>query len=170
MDCMYDTEFLDRDGHLELISVGIVSTTGRELYLVNSEMDREAVEASPWLVENVLRHLPPETEPVWQDRATIVREVAEFLEAESTDGPARLWAWNGAHDKVVVANLWPSLLQAPKSLKFTYELKQLWIHLGRPDLPEQSGEAHDALEDSRYNLEVFEILAAQAQEKGIPLH
>ena len=56
MDYWMDTEF-DEDGKtIELISIGIVSADGRELYLVSSEFDPDR--CNDWVKKNVLPHLP----------------------------------------------------------------------------------------------------------------
>ena len=54
----YDTEFLEDGTTIELISIGIVASDGREYYAVNSDMDTERIYGDPWLKENVWPHLP----------------------------------------------------------------------------------------------------------------
>ena len=51
-----DTEFIE-DGHtIELISVGVVTASGEELYLINSDCDLSR--AGDWVKRNVIPHLP----------------------------------------------------------------------------------------------------------------
>lgn len=52
-----DTEFIEYPGHLDLISIGMVSEDDRELYCVSYDFD--ATKASDWVKENVIKKLPP---------------------------------------------------------------------------------------------------------------
>src|SRR5437016_4194447 len=51
-----DTEFIDTGTVIDLISIGIVCSDGRELYLQSCEFDHR--KASQWVKDNVLAHLP----------------------------------------------------------------------------------------------------------------
>lgn len=51
-----DTEFIDDGEVVDLISIGIVGSDGRELYLQSCEFNHRI--ASLWVRENVLRQLP----------------------------------------------------------------------------------------------------------------
>lgn len=51
-----DTEFIDTGSTIDLISIGIVCSDGRELYLQSVEFD--PYRATRWVHENVLAHLP----------------------------------------------------------------------------------------------------------------
>lgn len=157
MRYFYDTEFIEDGETIELVSIGIVGEDGREYYAISSEFDPER--ANDWVRANVLNKLPPRTAPVWKPLETIRDEVLAFLTARHTQ--PELWAWVGAYDHVVLAQLWGDMRGLPRELpRFTRELKQYWIMAGRPRLPEIPDGNHDALVDARHNLRKYRACAA----------
>ena len=73
-------------------------------------------------------------------------------------GKPELWAWVGAYDHVVFAQLWGDMAGLPKDLpRYTRELKQYWQLAGRPRLPKVPDGNHDALVDARHNLRKFRV-------------
>lgn len=56
MKYFLDTEFIERPGRIDLISIGIVSEDNRELYAINKECPWE--QASDWVKIHVLSQLP----------------------------------------------------------------------------------------------------------------
>lgn len=112
----YDTEFLEDGRTIELISIGIVASDGREYHAVVADGDWNRVLLSPWLVAHVVPHLPlaradvlasylaghPGTtlrdvcdlvtldrlDPVVKPRALIAVEVRDFLLGTRRDASA----------------------------------------------------------------------------------
>lgn len=171
MRYFYDTEFIE-DGHtIDLVSIGVVADDGREFYAVSTEFNAAA--AGPWVKQNVLPLLPPRSSEVWMDRATIRRNLFEFLLPGHTPGKKlrayerpELWAWVGAYDHVALAQLWGDMTQLPEELpRFTRELKQLWEMAGRPLLPQAPGNAHDALADARFNAVKYRLSHAALHKR-----
>lgn len=158
MRYFYDTEFIEDGETIDLISTGVVAEDGREFYAVSKEFD--ASQAGDWVRRNVLNQLPPKSDARWMDRATLRRKLYEFLLPDHVPGQRlaqqdrpELWAWVGAYDHVVLAQLWGDMTGLPRELpRFTHELKQLWEMAGRPRLPESPSNAHDALADARFNV------------------
>jgi len=154
----YDTEFIEDGETIDLISIGVVAEDGREFYAVSKEFD--ASQAGDWVRRNVLNQLPPKSDARWMDRATLRRKLYEFFLPDHVPGQRlaqqdrpELWAWVGAYDHVVLAQLWGDMTGLPRELpRFTHELKQLWEMAGRPRLPESPSNAHDALADARFNV------------------
>lgn len=161
MRYFYDTEFIE-DGHtIELVSIGIVAEDGREYYAVSTEFNSAL--ANAWVREHVLDKLPSPRDPVWKSPETIRREIYQFMSEPRT--PIELWAWVGAYDHVVLAQLWGDMAAMPKGLpRFTHELKQYWEFAGRPKLPAVPPGNHDALVDARHNLAKFRVCA-----KSLPI-
>lgn len=152
MRYFYDTEFIEDGSTIELVSIGIVAEDGREYYAVSTEFDPQR--ANDWVRANVLAKLPARQSRVWKSRARIRDEVFEFLTASRT--APELWAWVGAYDHVVLAQLWGDMRALPRELpRYTRELKQYWIMAGRPRLPQLPEGNHDALVDARHNLAKF---------------
>lgn len=154
MRYFYDTEFIEDGQTIELVSIGVVAEDGREYYAVSTEFDPGR--ANAWVRENVLDKLPSPSDPVWKSLDTIRRELLEFLTQPKT--PVQLWAWVGAYDHVVLAQLWGDMAGLPKALpRYTRELKQYWEFAGRPTLPPVPAGNHDALVDARHNLAKFRL-------------
>ncbi|QGU01700.1 3'-5' exoribonuclease.1 [Corynebacterium kalinowskii] len=152
MRYFYDTEFIEDGKTIELVSIGIVAEDGREYYAVSSQFD--ASRANSWVRANVLSQLPNPSDPVWKSLDTIRREVYQFLTSAST--APQLWAWVGAYDHVVLAQMWGNMTGLPKELpRFTHEMKQYWELAGKPKLPPTPSGNHDALVDARHNAAKF---------------
>lgn len=152
MRYFYDTEFIEDGDTVELVSIGIVAEDGREYYAVSTDFD--SGRANAWVRENVLAKLPSPSDAVWTPLERIRDEVLKFLAAGS--GPVDLWAWVGAYDHVVLAQLFGDMAALPRQIpRFTNELKQYWHLAGRPALPKAPSDNHDALVDARHNLTKF---------------
>lgn len=162
----YDAEFLDDGSTIELISIGIVSGTGREYYAVNEEMPIKRIRRHRWLMANVVpglprpagdwnNHMPRDWLFDYGNRAVrkrdrIAAEVAEFLLAE--DAPV-LWANYSAYDHVVLAQLWGPMSELPAGIPMrTNDIQQ---ELDRTphdfEVPAQTVGVHNALDDARHN-------------------
>jgi hypothetical protein len=174
----YDTEFIDDGKTIDLVSIGIVAEDGQEYYAVSSQFDRWKFGTNKWLVENVfpslpttweipwVPHAPTETtiilpgldlrDPAVKTRGEIADEVRRFI--QSFNDP-QLWAWYGAYDHVVLAQLFGRMIHLPQGIPmFTNDLKQECNRLGNPQVPQQSHGQHNALEDARHNKVIHDFL------------
>ena len=157
MRYFYDTEFIEDGRTIELVSIGIVAEDDREYYAVSTQFDSS--KANAWVRANVLDKLPNPSSKVWKSADTIKREVYEFL--TSTGPTPELWAWVGAYDHVLLAQMWGDMAALPREIpRFTRELRQYWDMAGRPTLPELPNGNHDALIDARHNLAKFKVCMA----------
>jgi hypothetical protein len=185
----YDTEFLEDGRTIELISIGMVTDDGREYYAVNAEMPFKRIKENDWLVRNVVASLPvsehkileaylknsPNSHPrpsidllslddadiTVKPRNVIRNEVREFILATSRP---QLWAWYGAYDHVVLAQLFGPMIALPEGIPmFTNDLKQEAMRLGNPAVPEQEAGEHNALQDARHNRVIAQFLEARVQ-------
>lgn len=183
MKIYYDTEFLEDGSTIELISIGMVAEDGRELYLVNEGIEDEPLYSRigrhPWLMQNVIPGLPlRERDPIDQPQAQyagrfhldhtsntimprrmIRNAVREFI--ERTPDP-QLWAWYGAYDHVVLAQLFGRMVTLPARVPmWTNDLQQEIQRLGvdEADVPRQDEGVHNALEDARHVARIAEHLA-----------
>lgn len=156
MKYFYDTEFHEDGETIDLISIGIAAEDGREYHAVSADADWGRIKQSPWLMENVVPHLPMPGR--WKPKATIKFEVAGFLLA---DGVPELWADYSAYDHVALCQLFGKMIDLPEGMPmFTNDLQSLIAWTGTADLPEQAGTAHDALEDARHLKRCYEHVAA----------
>lgn len=154
MRYFYDTEFLEDGRTIELVSIGIVAEDGREYYAVSTDFDSS--KANAWVRANVLDKLPNPSSSVWKSNNTIKQDVFRFL--TSTNSEPELWAWVGAYDHVLLAQLWGDMAGLPREIpRYTRELKQYWEMAGRPSLPNLPKGNHDALIDARHNLAKFKV-------------
>lgn len=190
MKIFYDTEFLENGSTIELIAIGMVAEDGRELYLVNEGIEDDPLYSGigrhQWLMQNVIPGLPlRERDPITQSHAQypgrfyldhtsntimprrmIRNAVREFI--DRTPAP-QLWAWYGAYDHVVLAQLFGRMVALPASVPmWTNDLQQEIQRLGvdDADLPQQTEGLHNALEDARHVARIAEYLAGLTDGAG----
>lgn len=156
----YDTEFYEDGKQIHLISIGIVSDDGRELYLENGEFQWADVPKGHWLWENVYPDLDHDRS---HSKLSISREVHSFLTKDYTTHNNELWAYYASYDHVVLAQLFGKMVDMPEGVPwFTNDVKQELERLRRFDqfveLPKQCGTEHHALADARWTKEAWEYL------------
>lgn len=170
----YDCEFLEDGRTIDLISIGMVTDDGREYYAVNQDMPIRRIRRHPWLMANVVPHLPKghgearlhapkrwlfhRDDPAVKPHAIIAADVAEFL---ASLGPIELWADYGAYDHVVLAQLWGRMIDLPEGVPmWTHDLRSLVEQHPNVALPEQAGAEHNALADARHLRSCWLILTS----------
>lgn len=100
------------------------------------------------------------SDPRVKPLAQIAEEVREFLLA---DGTPELWAWYGAYDHVLLAQLFGTMVELPKGIPmWTNDLRQEAYRLGNPPMPKQVSGTHNALEDARHLRVQYNYLTARA--------
>jgi len=181
-----DCEFIEDGVTIDLISIGIVCSDGREYYAISTEFSPH--KASQWVKDNVIAQLPPrpcftqnpyasasdkEASKLWKRRKTIAIEVEEFFfgtdERPSTEGylgeSPEIWADYAAYDWVVLCQLFGTMMDLPNGLPmFCNDIQQFKIHVGCSSLPEQSSGHHNALEDARHCKVRYEFLRAYEED------
>jgi hypothetical protein len=156
----YDCEFLEDSYTIDLISIGIVSSDGREYYAQSAEF-LEARRSTPWLDQHVIPDLSNE----WTERATIRDEILAFMDPLRYGEP-ELWGYYSAYDHVVFCQLFGTMMDLPKGFPmYTRDIKQWCDQLGNPRLPEQGKGEHNALADARHNRVMWEFLEGYAQQQ-----
>lgn len=189
MKVFYDTEFLEDGRTIYLISMGMVAEDGRELYLVDEAITKgklyDRITEHNWLMDNVIPHLPlaldyegsPRITPAGAsnvyprkrgmfrlddaDNRVVSRRflrnaVRSFLQ---TTPDLELWAWYGAYDHVVLAQLFGRMIDLPPGVPmWTNDLQQELARLGNPEVPGQEGTSHNALDDARHVAAIFKAL------------
>jgi hypothetical protein len=138
----FDTEFHDDGKQIELISLGMVASDGREFYTENIAYDRRR--ATPWLQANVLRYLQPGTE------RTTTQIAAELRAFVGTANP-EFWAYFGEYDWIALRQVFGDLMAWPEGWPLSHmNLEQWRLHLGAPELPKQTHNLHHALADAKW--------------------
>lgn len=188
----YDTEFLETGDSIDLISIGIVASDGREYYAVNEEINagklHSAIRRHRWLMDNVVPHLPlidgfyrsvPDKSwdigvpvgrfeldpdhPAVMPREQISEQARDFLLRPNE--PMELWAYYGACDHLALMWLWGPVSARPEGVPMiTMDVVQLARSLGVDDanLPQQTGQVHNALDDARWTRDAWRYLTGAA--------
>lgn len=171
-----DTEFIEDGSTIDLISIGIVSSDGREYYAQSCEYDPR--KASDWVRENVLAHLVfcpnysnlTDSQPFlhrhgqcldagyyflsecpWRTRDRIKHEVLAFI--NTAEDKPEFWGWITSYDHVALTQLFGTMMDFPCNWPhYTKDLQYILDERGISDdeLPEQEGTTHNALEDARH--------------------
>jgi len=154
-----DTEFIEYPCTIDLISVGIVSEGGRELYLWNSECDYS--KTNDWVKENVLKFAPPKTDSIgslWLSKNGIANAVSLFVSEKP-----EFWGYYADYDWVVFCWLFGTMMDLPDGWpKYCRDIKQLCDSAGNPDLPQlPDGMEHNALTDAWWNRGAYEYLTGR---------
>jgi hypothetical protein len=170
----YDTEFIEDGKTIALISIGIVSSDGREYYAVNRDAPWKRIKRHDWLVQNVVPTLPTLhgdarnhagrgplglldwQSPLVKRRQSIADQVRDFLLAYG-ETERELWAYYSAYDHVALCQLFGTMMDLPDGVPmWTRDLMQVWEQAGKPEKPAQVGE-HNALEDARWNQQLYRV-------------
>ena len=154
----FDTEFIEDGRTIDLVSIGVVSEDGRELYLEN--IDADLSRGSDWVQRNVIAHLD------WgnhgQGRAAISRAVLAFIGTEKPE----IWAYYADYDWVALCQLFGTMMDLPKGWPmYCRDVKQFCDMLGNPKLPTQGKSEHHALADARWTKDAWHFLSALDQRR-----
>lgn len=162
--CFVDTEFYEDGSTIDLISIGAVRSDGDEFYAVNSDAKLHLV--SPWVREHVLPQLPTYGDPVWQPRAQIAKGFSAFMNARKGGTEAavhEVWGYYSDYDWVAICQMYRAMIDLPNHFpRYCLDLKQLSWMLGDPRHPKQETGEHNALEDARWNRDLFSFLRLYA--------
>lgn len=153
-----DTEFIEHGGHVDLVSVGMVRSDGKELYCVNAEADLGR--AGEWVLNNVISKLPDPASPDWRSRDEIARVMSDFVLDGLDDRKAQLWGCYCAFDMVAICSVFGRYVDRPKGFPgVMHDIKTLSELLPEQVVwPSKPENAHHALADARWTKDVFELL------------
>jgi 3' exoribonuclease, RNase T-like len=155
MRIFFDTEFIENgfDHPVMPISLGAVREDGAELYLEFGDVVWD--QANDWVMRNVYPHLT-------HDPAVTVgrTEAAQRLRDFCGRSP-QFWAYFAAFDWVIMSQLFGNFDDWPRPWpQRCNDLAQLAWSSGveLEELPPQTSTAHNALNDARWNRDVFDWL------------
>lgn len=150
MKIWFDTEFIEDGKTIDLISIGVVSEDGGQIYMENGECDLSR--ASPWVRENVLPHLTGPSPLVTR------QYIADVLVDFCGDAP-EFWGYYADYDWVVLCQLFGTMMDLPKGWPmYCRDVKQWADVLGNPKLPKHQGTAHNAMDDAIWTRTAWEFL------------
>ena len=155
MRVFLDTEFSEDGRTIELISLALVAQDGREFYACNTGFDPAYV--NPWVRQHVLPKLLPRSDPRWMTRGGIREGVRSFLDVSGAK--PEVWAYYASYDWVVFCQLFGRMIDLPKGYPmFCRDLKQLSVDVGSPQHPPGPENEHCALDDARWNRDLYDFL------------
>lgn len=179
MKYFIDTEFIESDSSVELLSIGIVAEDGRVLYLCNQ--DAHLDQADEWLIWNVypslgVKHYPgsgwhwdapkidvdhhSNSKSIVIPRYEVRDRVMEFVSKEK---PSEFWGYYSSYDWVLFCKLFGRMVDLPKDWpRYCRDVKQLCDSLGNPKLPKQEKDEHHALADAWWTKQAYEFLMKYA--------
>jgi hypothetical protein len=165
-----DTEFIEKPGSIQLISIGIVSEDERTFYAENVTFDER--DADDWVTENVLEHLrwwnvsdhtmslgdfahDDKCFEVFGNQTLIKSSLLYFFRGDLTP---EFWGYYADYDWVVFCWIFGRMVDLPKHFpKYCRDLKQLLDESGKTKLPDPEGE-HNALDDALWNWRLYKHL------------
>ncbi len=170
-----DEEFAEDGKTIALISIGIISEDGRELYLQSVDFDEYKV--NPWVQEHVLPHLllcpccghKCNHEDVgkcrsklcmWRTDEQIKQEVTAFMDPEKYGKPQFI-GWCCSYDHVALCQLFGPMVNIPAGWPYhIHDIQCVLEDRKIPDdqLPQQEGQVHNALQDARQIKKIWEML------------
>lgn len=168
MRFVYDTEFLEKDGHIFPISIGIVADEPNNLgianyYAVLEDAQWETIIKDEWIRENVIPNLGKNT--AFKSRWQIGQEIQNFI---ASYGGKRedheLWAYYAAYDHVVLSQIYGRMIDIPEPVPMhTNDIMTIADVLGLPD-PKLDTSSHHALEDALEVRDAYRNLTAKSRK------
>lgn len=156
-----DTEFIERPGSMQLISIGIAAEDGRTFYAENSAFDER--EADQWVLNNVIDKLQwynvrapfhgfidmdLKHYQIYGPPICIKDAILAFL---GHDSNPEFWAYYADYDWVNFCWIFGKMIDLPPQFpKYCRDLKQLLDGSDKDKIPDPENE-HNALEDALWN-------------------
>lgn len=168
MRFFYDTEFLEKDGHIFPISIGIVSEEPNSMgdfayYAALQDANWEEIIKDEWIRENVIPNLGESAtlKPRRQVGAELMAFVASF---GGTSEDNELWAYYAAYDHVVLSQIYGRMIDIPEPVPMhTNDIMTIANVLGLPD-PKLDTSSHHALEDALEVRDAYRNLTAKSRK------
>jgi hypothetical protein len=153
-----DTEFIENESGLYLVSIGIVSHNGDEYYAEDEACDLD--QGCQWFQQNVVPHLAMEDLTNVKSAAQIARDIRAFV---GNDPYPEFWGYFADYDWVLFCRLFGGMLKLPDNWpQYCLDLKQLCYDSGStfplppPDEKLDRGPIHHALADARWTKRAWE--------------
>lgn len=118
-----DCEFTGEHAFATLVSVGLVTLEGEELYVTLNDFDRSQV--TPWLEENVLIKFDPASS---LDSKQACERVSSFLQKYSCGEPVTLVSAGKLNDLTLVFQLWHTMFPSLTYFHFGKHLPSYLNH------------------------------------------
>lgn len=168
MRFFYDTEFLEKDGHIFPISIGIVADEPNNLgiaeyYAVLEDAQWSTIVSNEWIRVHVISNLGSINN--FKPRLQIGQEIRHFMDSYGgTSEDNELWAYYAAYDHVVLSQIYGRMIDIPEPIPMhTNDIMTIADVLGLPD-PKLDTSSHHALEDARKVRDAYRNLTAKSRK------
>ncbi len=171
-----DTEFIERPGSIQLVSIGIVSEDGSTFYAENTSFDERG--ANDWVVKNVLSKLQwwgnPNTKKAFCNHSvhdagqpfsrhevfgtiSLIKDALIYYFKDDHRKP-EFWGYLADYDWVVFCWIFGEMSDLPAGFPmYCRDLKQMLDESSKDKIPDPEGE-HGALADAIWNKALYEHL------------
>lgn len=148
MKVFFDTEFTGLRQNTSLISIGMVTEDGRELYAEMKHYDEDQV--NDWIRENVISHLDGKNVVLPHELAQQIRDfLAPYDQVE-------VWSDCLAYDWVLFCQIFGGAFEIPKNVYYIpfdictlMKVKGVDPDVNREEFAGVDGAKHNALHDAR---------------------
>lgn len=167
-----DTEFNAKDNVINPLSLALVKITGEELYIEFEPLHSN--DYNEFVAKNVVPNLKWVKEANFSFIRTIEEAREEIIaftkdtgygvdpESNITKEDNKFYTWYGAYDWVMLSQVFGEMVNLPKNFPmYTRNLKYIVdLHnISKAKLPKQIDDNHNALEDARWNMEVYRYIS-----------
>ena len=161
MRVYFDTEFTGLHQNTTLISIGMVTETGREFYGICKDYDQSQID--DWLRDNVLKHLDSEFIVNFHGNTADLRIcIQQWL---SIYDRVEMWSDTLAYDWVLFNQLFGHAFHIPKNVYYIpfdiatlFRIKGIDPDINREEFAGMDGDKHNALHDARVIKACYEKL------------
>lgn len=184
MKYFLDTEFCENVGSIDLISIGIVSETGKEFYALNKHCNINSAWKNKWLVDNVfvqvyteyvhgdMRNVSPfsrgSIKSIFNSFGLSKLEMKQGIDIFiGNDRNPEFYGYYADYDWVVFCWIFGKMIDLPKHFPmYCKDLKQMMDDRGltkewkQQNCPDPEGE-HNALVDARWNKKLYDLIIQQ---------
>lgn len=168
MRFFYDTEFLEKDGHIFPISIGIVADEPNNLgiaeyYAVLEDAQWSTIVSNEWIRVHVISNLGSINN--FKPLRLIRNEISAFIKSfGGTSEDNELWAYYGAYDHVVLSQIYGRMIDIPEPIPMhTNDIMTIANVLGLPD-PKLDTSSHNALIDAEQVRDAYRNLTAKSRK------
>lgn len=156
----YDCEFDEsNEKEIKLISIGIISEDGRELYLINKDYDWST--SSQWLIDNVKPYIISAPDYCKVSYCEIKNYIMNFIKPSALIN-TKLYGYYSAYDHVVLSQIFGRMIDLPEGMPmYTIDLKQYldYFDINKDVLMANIQlDEHDAILDARWNLKLYNAI------------
>ena len=127
-----DTEFIEDGKTIDLVSIGMISDSGKEYYAINAECNFDR--ANQWVQDNVFPAIGVKLigefnqikfsedralNEYYKDKKTIAEELKQFILQEYSEGEElQIWGDYSHYDYVVVCQLYGEMARLPQEFPY----------------------------------------------------